>query len=147
MDIEYELTPINKGDFFTTEEWHITISTGKNVILLYTQCWNNGTFNITANESDINEILKLDHIIINDHGGCINMLEMGWYFSDEIKKFDTYTEEEVKEINMLKYVDMEDNNNLDEDYDEGDVDTCRLEDNGWTLEETIYEVYNGIELA
>ena len=146
MNIEYELTPINKGDFFTTEEWHITISTGKNVVLLYTQCWNNGTFTITTNETDISQILKLDHIIINDHSGCINMLEMGWYFSDEIKAIETYTETEVKEINMLMYADMENIGNLDEDYEGGDVDTCRLEDNDWILEDTIYEVYNGIEL-
>ena len=50
----------------------------------------------------------------------------------------------MKEINKVIYGDIEDN---DTDYDEEDcIDTGRLEDHGWTLEDIIYEVYDGFEI-
>ena len=134
---EYCVEPTNKGSIYTVEKWNITISTGKDVTLLYTQCWDYGTFELTTNDNEIEELLQSSHIIINNHSGCMNTLEMGWYFSDEIKDKDSYTETELNEINRLIY--------KNDDEEEG-IDTGILEDNGWVLEDTIYEVYDGINL-
>jgi len=147
MTTTYEIEPSNKSAIYTIEEWHITTSTGSDVILLYTQCWDYGTFEITVDEDKIDKLITSTPIIINDNGGCVNTLEMGWYYEHKIKNVDKYTDEEIKEINRLIYTDIDESgDNDDTDYDEECVDTGRLEDNGWTLEDTIYEVYDGVEI-
>jgi len=144
MTSTYEVEPSNKNCIYTIEHWNITISTGKDVELLYTECWKYGSFEITVNKDEIDDIINTTPVIINDIGGSVNELEMGWYYEHNIKNVKQYSDKEMKEINKVIYGDIEDN---DTDCDnEGCIDTCRLEDNGWTLEDTIYEVYDGLEI-
>ena len=144
MTSTYEIEPCNKSCIYTTEHWIITISTGKDVELLYTECWNYGSFEITVNKDEIEDLINTSPVLINDIGGSVNQLEMGWYYGHNVKNVKQYSDEEMKEINKVIYGDIEDN---DTDYDEEDcIDTGRLEDNGWTLEDTIYEVYDGFEI-
>jgi predicted SpoU family rRNA methylase len=100
--------------------------------------WRWGEFAITIYEDEKEEIENMNPLIINDHGGEFISTENGWQDDIEIKNFESYSDEEKLAIYESVFEDIE-NKVLH--------DSSVLEDeNGWELDDTIYEIYCGIEL-
>ena len=100
--------------------------------------WRYGEFVIDVSDEDFEELLKIDKIVINDHCGEFQETSGGQEQTEEIQNIDTYTDEEKKAIYESIYENVE-----DEVVHDVDV----LEDeNGWVLDDTIYEIYGGFEM-
>ena len=141
----YNLYPKNKNSIYTTENWVNTLSNGKIVTVLYVQEWRSGTMTIELDETDKEKLLAQDNITLNDCGACVEELTEGWFYESEIKNKDDYDDEELKEIHKLMFCgeDNQDEYDSEEEYDfEQDI----MEENNWSMNDTIYEVMNGCEL-
>lgn len=83
---------------------------------------------------------------MNEHSGVsVESLDSGCDYYEEIRNKDSYTEEELKEIHRLLYLDRNDDTGYTSDCDD-DVDQDILELNGWSMDETIYGIDTGCEL-
>jgi len=139
----YSLTADYKKCTYQIEHWTKDINGKKVTLLVYTYFyW--GTFEIVLTDKEKEEILKKDSIILNDY--CISCpeLDSGCDQYEDIENEDSYTEEELLEINRLIYRPID-----DEDYDsdeEYSLDTSVLEQNGWSMDDTIYGMDTGCEL-
>lgn len=130
----YKVLPENKNSIFEIGCWSNTIC-NKEVILLITTIWRYGYFNIDIPESKRFLLAQQDLLIVNDYNGeCIETTD-GYEYNIEIKDLETYSHEEKQAIYENIY------ENIDEEifYDE-----TTLEDNGWLLDDTIYEIHGGI---
>jgi len=139
----YSLTADYKKCTYQIEHWTNDIN-GKTVTLLVYNYFYWGTFEIVLTDKEKDEILKKDSIILNDY--CISCpeLDSGCDQYEEIENEESYTEEELLEINSLIYRPID-----DEDYDsdeEYSLDTSVLEQNGWSMDDTIYGIDTGCEL-
>jgi len=133
---EYKVSAEYKKSTYETGYWTKTLC-NKEVVLLITTVWRWGEFNIHIYDHQRKSLMEQDSITINDHSGeCISTID-GCECIYEIKDLDSYTEEEKQVIFKDVYEDIEN----EEFYDE-----CTLEDNGWVLDDTIYEIYGGIIL-
>ena len=133
----YNVSAENKNSTYTNEYYSNTIC-GKQVTLIVTTVWTWGEFAITIYEDEKEEIENMNPLIINDHGGEFISTENGWQDDIEIKNFESYSDEEKMAIYESVFEDIE-NKILH--------DSSVLEDeNGWELDDTIYEIYGGIEL-
>ncbi len=133
----YSVSAEHKNSTYTNEYYSNTIC-GKLVILVITTVWRWGEFTITISEGDKDEIENMNPLIINDHSGEFISTENGWPYSTEIQNITSYTEEEQKAIYESVYQDIEHKNVNN---------PCILEDeNGWELDNTIYEIYEGVVL-
>ena len=143
-EIEYQLYPQNTDCIFTTEYWKNSLRNGKEVIILHTQQWFNGTFSIELTPENKEKILSHENIIVNDWGGCVENMETGRLYELKIKNEEYYNEEEKKEIQKLMFCNKEnDTYNSEAEYEfEQDI----MEANNWILDDTIYEIKDGIEL-
>ena len=140
----YSLTADYKKCTYQTEQWNNVLSNGKHVRFEVTNYFYWGTFEIDLSDKEKEEILKKDSIILNDYSVSCPELDSGCACSDEICNEDSYTEEELLEINRLIYRSIE-----DEEYDsdeEYSLDTSVLEQNGWSMDDTIYGMDTGCEL-
>jgi len=133
----YSVSAESKNSTYTNEYYSNTIC-GKKVVLIITTVWRWGEFNISIYEKDKESILNMNPLIINDHCGEFISTENGWPDDVEIKHFDSYSNEEKMAIYESVFEDIE-NKVVN--------DSCVLEDeNGWVLDDTIYEIYCGFEL-
>ena len=140
----YSLTADYKKCTYQTEQWNNVLSNGKHVRFEVTNYFYWGTFEIDLSDKEKEEILKKDSIILNDYSVSCPELDSGCADSNEICNEDSYTEEELMEINRLIYRSIE-----DEEYDsdeEYSLDTSVLEQNGWSMDDTIYGMDTGCEL-
>lgn len=144
----YNVYPENKDCVYTTEHWVNHLSNGKQVTVLFVQQWRDGTFTIDLNETNKEKLLTEDHIVLNDWGGCTEQLISGWFYETQIKNKEQYNDAEIQEIHKLMFCN---NNNKDEyncedalDFNNFEQDV--METNGWFMEDTIYEIFNGFEL-
>jgi len=133
----YSVSAESKNSTYTNEYYSNSIC-GKKVVLIITTAWRWGEFTISIYEKDKESILQLNPLIINDHCGEFISTENGWQDDVEIQNFDSYSDEEKLAIYESVFEDVE-NKVLH--------DSCVLEDeNGWELDDTIYEIYCGFEL-
>lgn len=133
----YNISAKNKNSTYTIEHYVNTICE-KEVTLMITTVWRWGEFGITIFEDEKEKIENMDPLNLNDNGGEFISTTNGWQDEIEIKDVDTYNEEELKSIYESIYEDI-DNKVLH--------DTSVLEDeNGWVLNDTIYEIHDGVEL-
>ena len=139
----YRLTADYKKCTYQIEHWTKDINEKKVTLLVYTYFyW--GIFEITLTDNEKEEILKKDSIILNDYCVSCEELDSGCEQYEDIKNEDSYTEEELLEINRLIYRPID-----DEDYysdEEYSLDTSVLEQNGWDMDDTIYGMDTGCEL-
>ena len=135
--LTYKVTPKFKKCTYSTEIWD-NIICNKKVVLEKTTLWRYGEFNIEIYEKEKEDLLKKEHIKINDYGGEFICTNDGCEETFEIKNLDKYTDNVKKEIYESIY------ENIDEEilYEESILE----EEKGWTLDDTIYEIYNGFEL-
>ena len=83
--------------------------------------------------------------VTNLPGAMCEEVTNGWKYREGIVNKEKYTTEELKEIHLLLYLDP----NNREDYEsncEDDVDDSILEQNEWTMDDTIYTITNGCVL-
>ena len=133
----YSVSAESKNSTYTNEYYSNSIC-GKKVVLIITTVWRWGEFNISIYEKDKESILQLNPLIINDHSGEFISTEDGWQDDVEIQNFDSYSDEEKLAIYESVFEDVE---------NKVVHDSCVLEDeNGWELDDTIYEIYCGFEL-
>jgi hypothetical protein len=140
----YYLTADYKKSTYQTEQWNNTLSNGKRVRFEITNYFYWGTFEIDLTDKQKEEILKKKSIILNDYGVFVEDLDTGCDYSDEICNKESYTPEELKEIHRLLYLDPDDKESYTSDCH--DVVEDVLEQNGWSMDETIYGIDTGCEL-
>ena len=133
----YKIMAESKKATYQTEQWNNFLSNGKRVTFEITTFFRWGTFFVDLNEKEKEELLKKDEIVINDlPGASCDELWDGCDRYEEIVNEDKYDEQEKKEIHKLLYC-QED----DEDYDSEEeycLDEDLLEQNGWSMDDTIY---------
>lgn len=140
----YEISADYKKSTYQIEQWTNVLSNGKHVCFEVTNYFYWGTFEIELTDDEKEEILKKESIILNDYPGVsCNELDSGCDYSDEICKKDSFTCEELKEINKLLYCNEEDEYNSEDEYC---LDTDLLENNGWSMDDTIYGFDAGCKL-
>lgn len=142
--ITYNIVPLNKNSVYTTEHWTNILKNGLTVTVLYTQQWREGYFTIDVTENEKNALNTDDTIVLNDHGASVEELVSGWDYEHEIKNKEKYTDIELKEIYRLMYCSEDNKDEYDSDEDH-DFNQDIMEENEWTMDDTIYEIYNGFE--
>lgn len=140
----YTITADYKKCSYQTEQWNNVLSNGKRVTYEITNYFYWGTFEIELTDKEKEEILKKDEIILNDYSCSFEELTSGCDHSEEIKNESSYNEEELQEIKKLLYCSPENYDEYDEDCD---VDDELLEENGWSMDDTIYGFSTGCELT
>jgi hypothetical protein len=144
----YHLTADYKKCTYQTEQWNNVLSNGKCVRFEVTNYFYWGTFEIELTDKEKEEILKKKSIILNDHSGVsVESLDSGCDYSDEICNIDSFTQEECQEIHRLLYFDENDTESYQNACDDGiNADTDVLDQNGWSMDDTIYGIDTGCEL-
>lgn len=141
----YHLTADYKKSTYQTEQWNNVLSNGKHVRFEVTNYFYWGTFEIELSDNEKEEILKKTSIILNNHSGVsVESLDSGCDYSAEICNIANFTPGELKEIHRLLYLDPDDEESYTSDCD--DVNEDVLEQNGWSMDETIYGMDTGCEL-
>ena len=140
----YTITADHKKCSYQTEQWNNVLSNGKKVTYEITNYFYWGTFEIELTDKEKEEILKKDEIILNDYCCSLEELTDGCDHYEEIKNESSYNEEELKEIKKLLYCSSENNDEYSEDCD---IDEELLEENSWSMDDTIYGFSTGCELT
>lgn len=122
----YKITANYKKSTYEEEYWINTIN-GKKVELQVTSYYRWGTFTINLTDVEKKEILKKDEVVLNDYDFELEEMWDGDSRYVELLNEDTYTGEELKEINQTLYEDE------DEIFDEE-----HMENNGWYIDDTHY---------
>ena len=141
----YHLTADYKKSTYQTEQWNNVLSNGKHVRFEVTNYFYWGTFEIELTDKEKEEILKKKSIIINDYAGVsVESLDDGCDWCDEICNKESFTPEDLKEIHRLLYLDTDDKKSYTVECN--DIDENVLEQNGWSMDDTIYGIDTGCEL-
>lgn len=135
----YQVTPLDKSSIYTTEHWTNQLSNGKIVTVLYTLQFDDGVFNFEITDEEKEQLLQKDHIIVNDWNASTEEIQMGWDYEHKIQKEESYSAEEIEEIHNLMYV-CNGYDNEDNDFNQ-DI----MEENEWSMNDTIYEIYSKCE--
>lgn len=133
----YTLTNASKKCSYESDHYSKYFS-GKKVTLIVTTIFRWGEFEVTLTDREKNEMLSEDVVCVNDYCSSFVSNVDGCEQTEEIKDLDSYSEEEKRAIYEDIYEDVE-NNTL--------YDTSELEDNGWSLGDTIYEIVGGVILS
>jgi hypothetical protein len=140
----YHIIADYKKSTYQTKHWTKNIC-GKMVTLLVTTYFYWGRWEIELTDKEKEEILKKESIILNDYNVEEAVLNSSCGQYEEIENKESYTEEELMEINMLIYTPVDDEDyDSDEEY-EYDEDILRM--NGWEINDTIYGFDTGCELT
>ena len=141
----YNVYPRDKDCIYTTEHWSNSLSNGKVVKVLHVQQWRSGTFTIEADETEKEQLLKQENIVLNECGASVEELSEGWYYECKIDKEDSYDANELKEIHKMAFYD-EDNADEYDSEEEYDFDQDIMEANDWSMNDTIYEIVGGCDM-
>ena len=142
----YNITANHKKSTYQIEHWTNVLSNGKCVTLLVYTYFYWGTFEIELTDKEKEEILKKEDIVLNDYSVSCPELDSGCDCYEEIENEDSYTKEELDELNKLiywhkDYYDEEYNADIEYDFEQ-DI----LELNDWDMDDTIYGFDTGCEL-
>jgi hypothetical protein len=141
----YHITSEYNKSTYQTEQWNNILSNGKPVCCEITNYFYWGTFEIELTDKEKEEILKKSSIILNDYAGVsVESLDDGFNSSVEICNKENFTPEELKEIHRLIYLDPDDEKSYTSDCTTVDEDV--LEQNGWSMDDTIYGINSSCEL-
>tara|TARA_B100000242_G_C42984702_1_gene457063 strand:+ start:83 stop:541 length:459 start_codon:yes stop_codon:yes gene_type:complete len=134
---EYKASPLYKKSTFSEELW-TNIICDKLVVLSITYVWRYGEFGLFLNEEEKKEVLEKDTVIMNDYQSEFYQTTDCCEKIVEIKEIDKYSQEEKDEIYKSIYENVEEEELFEESILE--------EENGWSLDDTIYEISGGIVL-
>ena len=141
----YHLTADYKKCTYQTEQWNNVLSNGKRVRFEITNVFYWGTFEITLTDAEKDEILQKKRIVLNDYSGVsVESLDDACEYYDEISNKDQFSSEELMEIHQLLYLDPSDTESYTLDCD--CIDEYVLDQNGWSMDDTIYGINSGCEL-
>ena len=133
----YTLTNEYKKSSYENEHWTNMIC-GKRVTLIITTTYRWGEFEVTLTEEEKEKMMSEDIVCVNDYDSSFVSNTDGCDLTSEVKNLDSYSEEEKQAIFESIYEDIEEEILKDQDD---------LEEDGWDLDDTIYEIVGGVELS
>lgn len=152
----YQIYADSKKSTYQTEYWVNRLSSGKRVTLLLTTTFRWGTFEIELTDTEKEEILKKETIVLNEYNCSGQELWDGCDQFHEIRYQEKYSDSELKEIKkMIYWHDNEEEREEQEEEDDeylydSDAEYCFdldvLEANKWEIDDTIYGFDTGCEL-
>ena len=131
----YIVKPKYKKSSLSNEYW-TNIINNKQVTLIVSVQWRWSSFNINLNDEEKVVVEESDHLLLNDYDYDFIETDDGCERFIEIKDENNFSARELKMIYESMYED------IDEEY----FDETYMEENGWDLSDTTYEITGGIEL-
>ena len=146
---EYIATPAERKASYETEQWSTTLKNGKFAMIEITTFFRYGEFTLHLTDAEREEVLALDEVVLTDWNCEFICNNDGLCKSVEIPNKNQYTPDELEEISRSIHMCGKTDHTRDSDINEcGDDantyldDGCfydeTLEQNGWSLDETIY---------
>ena len=132
----YIVKPKYKKSTISNEYW-MNIINDKPVTVIVSIQWRWSSFTINLNDEEKEKVEKSEHLLLSDYDYDFIDTDDGCERFIEIKDEKKYSEDELNLIYKSMYED------LDEEY----YDENYMEDNGWDLSDTTYEISNGVELT
>ena len=136
MSKAYIVKPKYKKSSFSNEYWTNFIN-NKSVTLKVTVQWRWSSFNINLNEEEKKAVEVSEDLLLSDYDYDFIETDDGCERFIEIKDEKKYSDDELNLIYKSMYEDLE-----EEYYDE-----TYMEENGWDLSDTTYEISDGVELT
>ena len=131
----YIVKPKYKKSSLSNEYWKNIIN-DKVITLIVSVQWRWSSFSINLNEEEKKEVEESDHLLLSDYDYDFIETDDGCERFIEIKDENNYSEGELNLIYKSMYEDLE------EEY----FDETYMEENGWDLSDTTYEITGGVEL-
>lgn len=135
MSKAYIVKPKYKKSSFSNEYWTNFIN-NKSVTLKVTIQWRWSSFNINLNEEEKKAVEESEDLLLGDYDYDFIETDDGCERFIEILNEMNYTTGELNLIYKSIYED------IDEEY----FDETFMEENGWDLSDTTYEISGGVEL-
>ena len=132
----YTVKPKYKKSSFSNEYWTNIINDKLVVTLIVSVQWRWSSFTINLNDDEKKKVEESDHLLLSDYDYEFIETDDGCERFIEIKDEDDYSEGDLKLIYESMYEDIE------EEY----FDETYMEENGWDLSGTEYEISGGVEL-
>ena len=132
----YIVKPKYKKSSLSNEYW-TNIINDKLVTLIVSIQWRWSSFTINLNNEEKKKVEESDHLLLSDYDYDFIETDDGCERFIEIKDENNYTEGELNLIYKSMYEDLE------EEY----FDETYMEENGWDLSDTTYEISGGVELT
>ena len=132
----YIVKPKYKKSSLSNEYWKNIIN-DKVITLIVSVQWRWSSFSINLNEEEKKEVEESDHLLLSDYDYDFIETDDGCERFIEIKDENNYSEGELNLIYKSMYEDLE------EEY----FDETYMEENGWDLSDTTYEISGGVELT
>jgi len=136
MSKAYIVKPKYKKSSFSNEYWTNTIN-NKSVTLKITIQWRWSSFNINLNDEEKKKVKESDDLLLSDYDYEFIETDDGCERFIEIVNEEKYTKKEITLIYESMY----------EDIDEEIFDETFMEENGWDLSDTTYEISGGVEFT
>lgn len=134
MENTYLIEPKVKKSTFSNEYWTNNVN-GKSVTIIVTIMWRWGEFSITITEDQKKKIENSDKLLLSDYEYEFISMDDGCERFIEIQNEDTFSKQELDKIYKTMY----------EDTDEELYDELFMEENGWDLADTTYEINGGVD--
>ena len=131
----YIVKPKYKKSSLSNEYW-TNIINNKQVTLIVSVQWRWSSFNINLNDEEKVIVEECEHLLLSDYDYDFIETDDGCERFIEIKDEDNYSKEDLNLIYKSIYEDLE------EEY----FDETYMEENGWDLSDTTYEITGGVEL-
>ena len=131
----YIVKPKYKKSSFSNEYWTNFIN-NKPVTVVVTIQWRWSSFSINLTDEQKKQVEESEHLLLSDYDYDFIETDDGCERFIEIKDETNYTEGELNLIYKSMYEDLE------EEY----FDETYMEENGWDLSDTTYEISGGVEL-
>ena len=128
------IEPKVKKSTFSNEYWTNNVN-GKSVTIIVTIMWRWGEFSITITEDQKKKIENSDKLLLSDYEYEFISMDDGCERFIEIQNEDTFSKQELDKIYKTMY----------EDTDEELYDELFMEENGWDLADTTYEINGGVD--
>ena len=132
----YIVKPKYKKSTSSNEYWTNTIN-NKSVTVIVTILWRWSEFSINLTDEDKKKVEKSDHLLLSDYDYDFIETDDGCDRYIDIQNEKDFTARELKMIYESMYED------IDEEY----FDETYMEENGWDLSDTTYEITGGVELT
>ena len=132
----YIVKPKYKKSSFSNEYWTNTIN-NKSVTVVVTVLWRWSEFSINLTDEDKVTVEESDHLLLSDYDYDFIETDDGCDRYIDIQNEKDFTARELKMIYESMYED------IDEEY----FDETYMEENGWDLSDTTYEITGGVELT
>ena len=132
----YTVKPKYKKSSLSNEYWINIINDKLVVTLIVSVQWRWSSFTIFLNDEEKKKVEESDHLLLSDYDYEFIETDDGCERFIEIKDEDDYSEGDLKLIYESIYED------IDEEY----FDETYMEENGWDLSDTTYEISGGVEL-